>query len=126
MVLRLRLRFFASVTLVSCALVALVGCGGSFSGAKSDFRKGRFAEAEKELVAMEPRSKNWSSEKRAEYSLYRGLVHHALGDRRAALLWLREAKAIDDAQPHTLAEDDRTRLDLALESLASDAAPPSP
>ena len=62
----------------------------------------------------------------AEYALYRGLVHHSLGDRAAAGVWLAEAKALDDAQPHTLSDEDRVRLKLALESLASDTAPPSP
>jgi hypothetical protein len=101
------------------SLVGLVACGGGLSNAKSDFKKGRFAEAKTELEALEPESREWTGQKRAEYALYRGLVHNALGDRQAAGVWLREAKAIEDVHPHTLAGDDKARLDLALESLAA-------
>lgn len=104
------------------ALAALVlACGGGLGSAKSDYKRGRFAEAKAALVAMEPESESWDGQKRAEYALYRGLVHHALGDRSAAGVWLREAKAIEDVHPHTLSGDDRARLELALSSL--DAAP---
>lgn len=105
---------------------ALGGCSGSLGTAKADFRKGRIAEAKNELLLLETDSRSWSNERRAEYALYRGLVHHSLGDRAAAGVWLAEAKALDDAQPHTLSDEDRVRLKLALESLASDTAPPSP
>jgi hypothetical protein len=87
-----------------------------------------------ELVQLETESRSWNSERRAEYALYRGLVHHSLGDRAAAGVWLAEAKALDDAHAdadahahaRTLSDEDRVRLKLALESLTSDAAPPSP
>lgn len=107
-------------------LVQLAACGGGLSAAKSDFKKGRLAEAKAALVAMEAESTSWRDARRAEYALYRGLVHHALGDRGAAALWLREAKAAEDAHPGTLSDDDRVRMSLALEALAPDAAPPSP
>ena len=105
---------------------ALVGCSGGLGTAKSDFRKGRIPEAMTELVRIEPEARGWSDERRAEYALYRGLAHHSLGDRIAARFWLGEAKVIEDRQPHTLSEEDRVRLKLALESLAPDTAPPSP
>lgn len=107
-------------------LVSLSACGGGLGAAKSDFRKGRVAAAKNELVRLEPEWRTWGSQRQAEYALYRGLAHHSLGDRASAGVWLNEAKAIEDAHPGTLAADDRVRLDLALESLASDAAPPSP
>jgi hypothetical protein len=103
-------------------LLVLSACGGGLSSAKSDYKKGRLADARTELVQLEAESKTWDDGRRAEYALYRGLVHLGLGDRGAAGIWLREAKAIESAHPRTLADDDRTRLDLALESLA----PPSP
>jgi hypothetical protein len=99
-------------------MLLLTACSGGLSTAKSDYRKGRLAEAKSELLALEKESGTWSGQKRAEYALYRGLVHHALGDRAAAGVWLKEAKAIEDVHPHTLSGDDKTRLDLALESLA--------
>jgi hypothetical protein len=100
-------------------LLLVAACGGGLSSAKSDFKRGRFAEAKDALIALEPESERWDGQKRAEYALYRGLVHHALGDRAAAGVWLREAKAIEDVHPHTLEGDDKARLDLALDSLAA-------
>lgn len=114
------------LALVLAASLVSSACGGGLSSARSDFKKGRFAAAKAELVALEPEAKAWMGARRAEYALYRGLVHHALGDRAAASLWLGEAKAIEDANPRTLADEDRVRLDLALQSLAPDAAPPTP
>jgi hypothetical protein len=102
--------------LVLCALL-LTACGGSLGAAKSDFKKGRLAEAKAELIALEPEAKQWRGTKRAEYALYRGLVHQSLGDRAEAGVWLREAKHEEDVHPQTLTEDDRVRLKLALESL---------
>jgi hypothetical protein len=100
----------------------VLACGGGLSDAKSDFRKGRVAEAKAQLVALEPESRGWAPRRRAEYSLYRGLVHHSLGDRAAAGVWLAEAKTIEDTHPRSLAEEDRVRLQLALESLAADTS----
>jgi hypothetical protein len=110
----------ASVLLLA---VLAFSCGGGLSSAKSDFKGGRVAEAKERLVALEPESKAWTGSRRAEYALYRGLVHHSLGDREAATMWLREARAIEDAHPRTLSEDDRARLELALDALGIGAAP---
>ena len=73
----------------------------------------------RKLEALEPESRAYTGQRRAEYALYRGLVHLALGDRGAAGVWLREAKAVEDVQPHTLGGEDKARLDVALESLAA-------
>ncbi|MCL2776410.1 MAG: hypothetical protein FWD73_00290 [Polyangiaceae bacterium] len=104
----------------------LLACGSGLAGAKADFNKGRYPEAQKELLALEPRAAHWSNSKRAEYALYRGLVHHALGDRASADVWLKEAKSIEDRKPHSLSVDDKVRLDLNLEATAHDAAPAAP
>ncbi len=109
----------AIVTFVS---VLFLACGGGLASAKSDFKSGRVAEAKDKLVALETESRSWSGSRRAQYALYRGLVHHSLGDRDAAAQWLKEAKAIEEQHPRSLSDDDRTRLDLALEALGADAA----
>jgi hypothetical protein len=109
-------RFFVALVLL------LASCGGGLSNAKSDFRRGRVAEAKEQILALEPEAREWRGTKRAEYALYRGLVFQSLGDRAEAGVWLREAKHEEDVHPHTLSEDDRVRLKLALESL--DAGPP--
>jgi hypothetical protein len=102
-------------------LALLVACGSALSSAKTDFNSGRVAEAKEKLVALEPDSRSWDGARRAEYVLYRGLVEHSLGDRDRAALWLREAKAIEDLHPKTLSEDDKIRLDLALDALGPSA-----
>ena len=101
--------------------VLVLACGGASAirSAKSDFKSGRVADAKEKLVALEPESASWSGARRAEYVLYRGLVHHSLGDREAAARWLGEAKAIEEQHPHTLSEDDRVRMHLALDALGS-------
>ena len=100
---------------ISC-LVCLVACGSALSSAKNDFRGGHVAEAKDKLIALEPESRSWTGSRKAEYVLYRGLVHHALGDRETALVWLKQARAMEDARPGTLSDDDKTRLDLALDA----------
>jgi hypothetical protein len=95
----------------------LVACGGGLSGAKSDFKSGRLDEANDQLLALEAESRSWTGAKHADYVLYRGLVSHSLGDREAATVWLREAKAIEDSSPKTYSEDDRARLELAVDAL---------
>src|SRR5262245_51094227 len=105
---------------------ALAACGGPLSEAKSDFKSGRYAEAKAALVRAEPESKTWGERERAEYALYRGLTHNALGDRAAASLWLEQAKTLEQTHPGTLGSDDQVRLRLGLEAVQSDAAPSSP
>lgn len=102
--------------------IVLAACGGGMSTVKSDFKKGRLAEAKQQILALEEEAKTWRGAKRAEYALYRGLVFQSLGDRVEAGVWLREAKHEEDVHPNTLSEDDRVRLRLALESL--EAGPP--
>jgi hypothetical protein len=114
-----------SLSLVAMA-VGLAACGGALTDAKSDFKKGRYADAKTELVALESDQKTWDEQRRCEYALYRGLVHNALGDRGAASLWLKEARALVDAHPGILGADDVTRLNLALEGVSPDVAPAPP
>lgn len=98
------------------ALAALVACGGALADGKSAFRKGRYAEAHDIFGKLEPEVPTMGDGRRAEYALYRGLTHGALGDRSQAMVWLKEAKTIEDAHPGTLSADDLARLRLALES----------
>ena len=97
---------------VFCAIV-LAGCSTTLGAAEGDFKRGRLPEAEDKLVALEPRLPSWDEPQRVEYALYRGLVLHALGDRAQAVVWLRQAK--DHAG--LLRDDDRTRLQLALDAI---------
>ncbi len=107
---------------LACVVALATACGGALSEGKAEFKKGRYGEAKETFLRTESESRAWDDERRAQYALYRGLTHNALGDRAAASLWLRECKAIEDAHPDTLGADDLTRLKLALESLGSGAA----
>lgn len=106
------------------ALLLLASCAGGLSGAKSEFKDGDYGAAREHLEALESEARTWSEGERATYALYRGLTHHALGDRRRAATWLEQAKAIEDAHPHTLSADDLTRLGLALDALGASANAP--
>ena len=105
-------------------LLFAAACGGALSEGKSEFKKGRYAEAKETFLRTEGESRTWDDGRRAQYSLYRGLTHSALGDRGAATLWLREAKAVEDAHPGTMSAEDVTRLTLGLEALGPEAAAP--
>jgi hypothetical protein len=122
-----RVATLQTVFLVLLLCLFVSACGGALGSAKSDFKSGRVAEAKEKLLALEAESRSWEGSRRAEYVLYRGLVHHSLGDREAATFWLREAQGIEARSPTTYSDDDRTRLGLALDSLGVGAAPtPSP
>jgi hypothetical protein len=101
-------------------IVALVlfttGCGGALAQGESQFDKGRYPEAKNTFLSIEAESRNYDDPHRAAYALYRGLTHAALGDRASAALWLREAKAIEDAHPGSLSMEDRRRLQVALDA----------
>lgn len=96
------------------ALMGLIGCGGPLGAARSEFDAGHYAEARQTLVAAGPMRDAWSAERRAEYALYRGLAHGALGDLPQAVTWLRQARALETARPGTLCPDDERRLAQAL------------
>jgi len=103
---------FSSLSL--CA--SLVACGGALAEGESQFAKGRYPEAKQTFAALEVESRAWDDHGRAEYALYRGLTLGALGDRARAGVWLREAKAIEDAHPGSLAREDAERLKVALDA----------
>lgn len=105
------------------SVVFAAACGGALAEGKSDFKKGRYPEAKETFVEAESEMRTWDDRRRAEYALYRGLTHGALGDRAAAGVWLREAKAIEDAHPGSLTADDMTRLRMGLESIDPAQAP---
>ncbi len=103
--------------------IAIVACGGMLADGKAQFDKGRYPEAKQTFAAIEVESRGWSDAKRAEYALYRGLTLSALGDRAAAGVWLKEAKALVDASPGSLGAEDMHRLKLGLEGLEAPGTP---
>ena len=108
-----------SLTL-SSALVVFTACASPLGRAEAQFAGGRYPEAKQGLLSLEAESATWPDAKRAEYALYRGLTHAALGDREQASVWLREARAIEDTHPSSLSYDDVQRLKLAEGSIDRD------
>jgi hypothetical protein len=105
---------------LSSALVVLSACAGSLGRAEAQFADGRYPEANHALMSLEAETVTWPDAKRAEYALYRGLTHAALGDREQAGVWLREARAIEDTHPTSLSYENRQRLKLAEGSIDGD------
>lgn len=103
-------------TLLAPSLVLLAACGGGLARGESQFDEGRYPEAKQTFAWLEEDSRGWSDARRAEYSLYRGLTLNALGDRAQAGIWLREAKAIEDAHPGSLTREQQQKLKVAMES----------
>jgi hypothetical protein len=103
---------------LSCliALAGLTGCASALNRAEVQFSEGRYPEAARTLASIEIESRTWADAKRAEYALYRGLTHSALGDGDQASLWLREARAIEEAHPGCLSPENRQRLRVAADN----------
>ena len=102
---------------VLLALLGGAGCGGALSEGRYEFSKGRYSEAKQTFLSAEVETRGWSAGDQAEYALYRGLTHAALGDRAAASAWLSLAKTIERAAPGSLSERDASRLAIGMEEL---------
>jgi hypothetical protein len=102
------------------ALGPMAGCAGPLARAESQFAEGHYPAAKQAFVSLETQSAAWAGPERAEYALYRGLTHAALGDRAHARQWLRDAQAIEDGHPSSLSRQDVQRLKVGLDSLGSE------
>jgi hypothetical protein len=102
----------------AAGFAVLTACAGGLGRAEAAFAEGRYPDAQRDLAALETESRGWNDGRRAEYALYRGLTDSALGDRERARLWLREARAIEEAHPGSLSREDRQRLGAGIEGAA--------
>jgi hypothetical protein len=98
-------------------LLGGAGCGGALSEGRYEFSKGRYSEAKQTFLYVEIAAREWDAADRAQYALYRGLTHAALGDRAAASAWLTLARAIEEAEPGSLSERDASRLTIGIEEI---------
>ena len=79
------------------------------------------------LIAVAEKLRNFDDDQVISYRLlWAGGGLALVAADAAGLLWLREAKAIEDARPGTLTADDRTRLVLGLESVDPSQAAATP
>lgn len=97
-------------------VLSLAACASVLAEGEAQFDKGRYPEAKQTFVALEADSRTYPDAKRAEYALYRGLTLGALGDHAQAGVWLREARAIEDAHPGSLSTGDAARLKAGLDA----------
>jgi hypothetical protein len=101
------------------AAPSLTACGGrALSTGEAQFHDGHYPAAKQSFSSLEASTVTWDDATVAEYCVYRGLTYQALGDEARAELWLRRAKAMDDARPGLLGPGDASRLRLALASIA--------
>jgi hypothetical protein len=98
------------------ALAFVPGCASSLARGESQFTDGRYPDAKRTFASIEVESRAWSDAKRAQYALYRGLTHAALGDQAQADVWLREAETIEHGHPGSLSHEDAQRLKVGVES----------
>ncbi|MEO6599730.1 MAG: hypothetical protein ABIQ16_07650 [Polyangiaceae bacterium] len=77
----------------------------------------RYPTAAAQLRAVEPVARRMNQKDFANYALYRGLTHLALGDAQAAARWVGYAKQCADRDPLIFSDQDRGELIAAWRSM---------
>jgi hypothetical protein len=103
-------------SLLVLSSLALAACGGPLADVEALFKRGQYPATHQALLGLDAASRSWDDAERAEYALYRGLTLMALGDRGRAIVWLHEAKAVEDQRPGSLPDEDARRLAVAMAS----------
>jgi hypothetical protein len=85
--------------------------------AMDSYQDARYPTAAAQFRAAEPAARKLGPRDFANYALYRGLTHLALGDARAATLWIGYAKQSADRDPHVFNDRDRGALLAAWRSM---------
>ena len=99
------------------ALLLLSGCHSALAEAMDSYTDGRYPTAAAQFRAAEPDARELSPRDFANYALYRGLTHLALGDARAAVRWVGYAKQSADRDPYVFDDEDRGALLAAWRSM---------
>jgi hypothetical protein len=98
-------------------LVTLGACHSTLDDAMGSFADARYPTAAAQFRAFEPEARQLGAREFAGYALHRGLTHLALGDARAAALWLGYAKVSADRDPQIFNDGDRGALVAAWRSM---------
>lgn len=98
-------------------LLLLSGCHSTLSDAVESYSDAQYPTAAAQFRAAEPVARKLGPRDFASYALYRGLTHLALGDARAATLWLGYAKQSADRDPYLFNDRDRGALLSAWRSM---------
>lgn len=91
----------------------LLACTSSFGEGVAHYGRAEYPQALERFVAIEGEVSGWPARDRAEYALYRGLTHFALGNRVLAKEWLGRAKLSYDADPTIFSDADAGKLGSA-------------
>ena len=104
----------------------LSGCHSALDEAMDSYTDARYPTAAAQFRAAEPAARRLNPRDFADYALYRGLTHLALGDAQAALRWLGYAKQCADRDPLLFSDRDRGALLSAWRSMGHLAGEPPP
>jgi hypothetical protein len=107
---------FSCRSLLAFSALVLPACTGPLGPPLDAFHDGRLPEAATAFRRLEPRLPELSPRERAQYALYRGLVHLGLGDARAAERWLTVAKRLERDHPGCFDAVERGELYAAWRS----------
>jgi len=83
----------------------------------ASYADAQYPTAAAQFRAAESRARRLPPREFANYSLYRGLTHLALGDARAAARWVGYAKQCADRDPYVFNDQDRGALLSAWRSM---------
>lgn len=107
------MRWFLWLLLLSCAS----GCHSVLSDAMDSYADARYPAAVAQFRSAELAARQLNPRDFANYALYRGLTHLALGDAAAAACWLGFAKQSADRDPYLFDDRDRGALLAAWRSM---------
>jgi len=107
------MRWLLWLVLLLCAS----GCHSTLSDAMDSYADARYPTAVAQFRAAERAARQLSRRDFANYALYRGLTHLALGDGAAAACWLGYAKYSADRDPYVFDDHDRGALLAAWRSM---------
>ena len=99
------------------SLLVLTACRSALDQAVAAYAQARYPSAAAEFRELEPTARHFGAREFASYALYRGLTHLALGDARAASLWLGYAEVSADRDPEIFSDADRGALIAAWRSM---------
>jgi hypothetical protein len=94
-----------------------LGCHSALDEAMDSYADARYPSAAAQFRAVEPAARRLDRRGFANYALYRGLTHLALGDARAAARWVGYAKQCADRDPLVFDDQDRGALTAAWRSM---------
>jgi ABC-type oligopeptide transport system substrate-binding subunit len=111
------MRCFPLLLLLALLALLLSGCHSALDEAMDSYADARYPTASAQFRAVEPAARHLNPRDFANYALYRGLTHLALGDAQAAVRWVGYAKQCADRDPLVFSDKDRGALLSAWRSM---------